>query len=107
MNFLKIAAIAALSVSTAFAQLVTPQGRLSLSSTEPVMNSDVTNATALYYVAYVGTLVPVQSSIGWTNQQTASLPLALTLDSSVQTSGNIYDIFMFVDTYTGGESGAR
>jgi hypothetical protein len=101
MKSLKIAALAALVAlfsTAALAQLLTPQGRLSLSSTQAVMTSDVTGAGTIYYDAYVGTLVPstLSNTNTWVNNQSAALPLTLTLTSS-QTSGNIYDIFLFIN----------
>jgi hypothetical protein len=106
MKLLKISAFlasAAFLANAAFAQLVTPQGRLSLSSTQAVMTSDVTGTNTIYYVAYAGTLVPGIINGTWYNQQSASLPLTLTLNSSVQTTGQVRDIYMFENTVTAAE----
>jgi hypothetical protein len=101
MTISKIAAlfvsIALLSVA-ALAQVAnTPQGRLSLSSTAAVMTADVTNGTAIYYLPYMGPFVPIRvdnsGSYTWSNWAVA--PMTLTLNSTQQTTGNIYDIFAF------------
>jgi hypothetical protein len=97
MTISKIASLVAFAVLFsvgALAQLFAPQGRLSLSSTNPVMAADVTAATAIYYDAYAGANVPVNYLGAWSNN-TLTLPVTLTLNSTQQTSGNIYDIFAF------------
>lgn len=94
MTISKIVAVAALVAffsAVALAQTPTPAGRLTLTSNTPVMTGDVTGATAVYYVTYNGNTIPVAqgTSIG----VTTFTSLTLTLSTTHQLSGNIYDIF--------------
>jgi hypothetical protein len=75
-----------------------PQGRLTLTSGVPVMTADATAQTSVYYTPYVGNLVPIESSTG-VNVYTFS-QLTMTLNSSYQTSGNLYDLFLFLNSGT-------
>lgn len=98
MNLLKIAVATALTVSAALAQTiphpVPPQGRLTLVSDTPVMTSDVTGATTVYYTSYVGGWLPIPVTPQTFTQ------ISLPLETTIQTSGNIYDIFA-VDVTSG------
>lgn len=98
MNLLKIAIAFALLVSAALAQTVVPQGRLTLTSNTPVMTGDVTGASIVYYTPYVGSYVPIYNGTSWSNYQISQLQL--TLSSTYQLSGYIYDVFLFLNAGT-------
>lgn len=82
-----------------FAQLLTPQGRLTLQSNTPVMTSDVVNTSTVYYTPYVGDTIPLGPAGTFANYTFSQL--TLTLNSSFQTAGNIYDVFVYKSTVTG------
>jgi hypothetical protein len=102
MTNLKIAVLlvmfAALSPFAAFAQIIPPGGRLTLTSNTPVMTGDVTNTSTIYYVPYVGNSLPIANGSSVANSTLNTSQLTLTLNSSYQTAGNIYDIFEFVSS---------
>jgi hypothetical protein len=95
MNILKIAVALALPLTAALAQTVFPQGRLTLTSNTPVMTSDVVGATTLYYTPYQGFLIPIATASNPVFSENEFNQLTLTLSSTGQTAGNIYDIFAF------------
>lgn len=72
---------------------VRPGGRLTLTSGTPVLSADVSNAGIVYYTPYTGNLVPVY--VGPTWQNIVFVEIALTLNATFQTSGNLYDVFLF------------
>jgi hypothetical protein len=76
----------------------TMQGRLTLVSNQPVMISDKTNATSVYYTPYVGNILQGYNGTNLGNETFTQMTLSL--DSTVQTSGNIYDLFTFQITGT-------
>jgi hypothetical protein len=78
---------------------VHPQGRLTLSSTLPVITSDTTAATSVYYLPYAGQIVPIYDGTALSNQSIGS-GLTMTLNTSNQTSGNVYDLFVFLNSGT-------
>ena len=73
-----------------------PQGRLTLTSGTPVMTTDATgtNAENVYYTPYQGNIVPIYDGTNMNSYATGELTMAL--DTSNQTSGNIYDLFVFL-----------
>lgn len=72
-----------------------PQGRLTLTTGVPVVASDVTAATAVYYTPYVGNIVPVYDGVQ-NNARTFSSDLQLTLNSN-HLANSIYDVFIYWD----------
>lgn len=83
-----------------------PQGRLTLSSGVPVMASDVTAATVVYYAPYCGSMVPIYD--GSTMVPTVFTQLSNTTTASstgkagpaaVTTNSN-YDLFVWNDSGT-------
>ncbi len=75
-----------------------PQGRLTLTSGTPVMTADVTAATDVYYTPYQGNQIPIYDG---TDMDTYSFgQLTMALNSSNQTSGNLYDLFVFLNSST-------
>lgn len=84
----------AVNATTAAAVVPSPQGRLTLTSGTPVLNQDVTAATAVYYTPYLGLLVPIYNGASFVPLSIVS-ELQLTLTSSYVAS-NIYDFFIFL-----------
>lgn len=74
-----------------------PQGRLSLVSGQPVINNGVTSASTIYYVPYIGPSLPIYNGIVWQNYCLIS-QLTLILNATQHTSGNLYDIFAFINS---------
>ncbi len=80
----------------------TPQGRLTLSSTSPVMTADATAQTTIYYLPYNGAIVPVYNGAQFVNYLLGSSGISLALDSNsghtgYQASGSLFDIFAFMN----------
>lgn len=75
-----------------------PGGRLTLTSNKPVMTADVTGATSVYYTPYAAPFVPIYSAAGW--GEFGFSQLTMTLNATYQTSGNIYDLFLFNNSGT-------
>jgi hypothetical protein len=73
--------------------LPTPQGRLTLTSGSPVMNSDVTAGSSIYYTPYIGNIVPITTN-GTTFAARTFSELTLTLNVNHLTN-TLYDIFLF------------
>jgi hypothetical protein len=89
--------LAALLSVAAFGQaptIIPPEGRLTLTSNTPVMTGDVTSATTIYYAPYLGNSMPSSNGTSFSNS-TFNSQLTLTLNSTQQTAGNVYDIFTF------------
>lgn len=74
-----------------------PQGYLTPTSATPVITTDVTSATAVYYTPDVGNLVPIWNGVRFV--PTVFTELTLTLSSSHSASG-IYDVFIFSNNGT-------
>jgi hypothetical protein len=83
----------AINAATSANVVPAPQGRLTLTSGTPVINGDVTAATAVYYTPYVGDDVPIYNGTSFIPQSIVS-ELQLTLTSS-HVASNIYDLFIF------------
>ena len=81
------------------ATIVQPQGRLTLTSGQPVMQSDVTGASTIYYTAQLGDQYPWYNGSAWAMQAFSS-DLSVTLDSTNTASGSLYDIFGYVNSGT-------
>lgn len=73
-----------------------PQGRLTLISNTPVMTADATAQTNVYYTPYQGNIVPIYD--GANMQFYAFGQLTMALNTSNQLSGNIYDLFVFINS---------
>lgn len=72
------------------ANAVTPQGRLTLSSTLPVPTSDVTAATTLYYLPYNGGYISIYNGTAWGLIQIPSAGVNISVPSTTNTN---YDVF--------------
>lgn len=74
----------------------TPQGRLTLTSSTPIMASDTTATSSVYYTPYIGTQIPIYNGTSFINNVFAQL--TMTLNASNNTSTNLYDLFVFLNT---------
>ena len=86
--------IAATGAAVPTTSLSPPQGRLTLVTGVPVMTSDQTAKTHVYYTPYVGAVVPVYSGSAWA-LTTLSADLDMALDTTNQLVENVYDLFVW------------
>ncbi len=82
----------AVNASTAAAVVPPPQGYLTLTSGVPIIPSDVTAATSVFYTTYVGNLVPIYNGSSFIPTVFTELTLAL---NAAHAASNIYDVFVF------------
>jgi hypothetical protein len=82
----------AINASSATPAVPHPQGRLTLSSATPVITTEVTAATAVYYTPYIGNLVPIYNGTLMVPTEFSELTLSLVASHALNT---IYDIFVF------------
>ena len=80
------------------ADIMPPQGRLTLTSDVPVMVSDVGPGTAIYWTPYVGQYTPIYD--GSYFRSVASGEISLGLSATNHTNGNRYDLVAFLNTGT-------
>ena len=92
MTISKIAALLALALFpiVAFAQILAPQGRLTLVTGTPVMTSDVVGASTLYYTPYVGNSLPISNGTSLSNGTFSELSLDVATSAS---TGQIRDVY--------------
>lgn len=80
------------------------QGRLTLSTGTPVMVSDVTSATTVYYTPYVGQYVPLYDGASWTMTDTGGELSQATTDTTkspaAMAADSLYDMFVWDDSGT-------
>jgi hypothetical protein len=86
------AAWTALNASAATATVVPPQGYLTPTSGTPVILSDSSAATAVYYTPFKGNLVPIYNGARHIPTEFAELTLTLVSSHALST---IYDVFAF------------
>jgi hypothetical protein len=83
------------------ALLLTPQGRLTLTTAVPVTTSDVTAAATVYYIPTRGTFVPIYDGTRFViSDIAAELSLALdatNTDTGYHQSGKNFDLFLVND----------
>jgi hypothetical protein len=80
-----------------------PGGRLTLTSGTPVMASDVTNATSVYYTPYQGAVVTLYDGSAWYDYTFAELTNTLsdnTKNPAAAAADNNYDLFVWNDSGT-------
>ena len=82
----------AVNASAATAAVPVPQGRLTPTSGTPVISSDASAQTAVYYANYTGNLVPIYSGSSMIPTEFAQLTLTL---ASQHVASTIYDVFVF------------
>lgn len=75
-----------------------PQGRLTLVSGTPVMNTDETAKTSVFYTPYVGNKVPISTN-GTSFKVRSFSELTLTLVAN-HLASTIYDVFLFDNSGT-------
>lgn len=83
--------------------LFAPTGRLTLTTAVPVLASDVTAATTVYYSPYVGGAIMLYDGADWKAYSYAELSQALsdaTKSPSAAGASKIYDMFVWVDGST-------
>lgn len=71
-----------------------PQGRLTLTSGSPVMTTNVTATSAIYYGTFIGNLLPIGG-------QLYTIPndqIQCTLDTTNHANANLYDLFCMIST---------
>lgn len=89
------------SAQTSSAAFV-PQGRLTLSSSLPVLTGDATAQGTVYYLPYVGQKVPVYNGNIFSAYDIGAAGLSIVLDSNAahggyQQSGKNFDLFLFIN----------
>lgn len=81
----------------------TPGGRLTLSSATPIMTSDVSNSTSIYYTPYIHDKVPIYNGTNWIITTFTELTNTTTDNTknpaAVGASSN-YDLFVWSDSGT-------
>jgi len=77
---------------------ITPGGRLTLTSNTPVMNAAATAQSTVYYAPHVHAYVPIYDGSSWA--MTAFTQRSLSLNSTDNVSGSLYDVFVFDNSGT-------
>lgn len=80
------------AVATVLATPLTPGGRLTLTSNTPVLAADATAQGTVYYAPYVNARLPLYTGSVWAMR--AFSQMSLVLNSTDNTSTNLYDIFV-------------
>lgn len=82
---------------------VTPGGRLTLTTAVPVLTSDVTAATTVYYTPYIHNRVPLWDGSAWTLTEVDEVSQTLadtTKSPAAATTSSNYDMFVWDDEGT-------
>lgn len=82
----------AVNATTAASVIPAPQGYLTPVSGTPVISSDSTGATQVYYTPYVGNLIPIYNGTSFVPTIFSELSIALVAQHA---SNTIYDLFVF------------
>lgn len=82
----------AINSSSAAAVILPPQGYLTPTTGTPIIPSDVTSATTVYYTPYIGNLIPVYNGTSFTPTVFSELSCALV---SAHAANTVYDFFVF------------
>lgn len=83
--------------ATPVSNVITPQGRITLTSGLPVLTGDVSAATSAYYTPYVGNTIAIYNGTAWTSYQFSELTLSI---PSSRLANTIYDSCIFDDSGT-------
>jgi hypothetical protein len=75
-----------------------PTGRLTLSSTAPVMTADSVNATTIYYLPYVGQNVVTYNGTNWTEQDIGSSGVSLALSTTNMPTSEVFDVYASIQS---------
>ena len=92
-NNLSDVASAGTSLSNLGVISITPQGRLTFSSTLPVITTDYIAQTVIYYLPYVGQIVPVWNGTNFTLQSIGATGVSLTLNTTNMPSTQVFDVY--------------
>ena len=82
----------AINASAATPAVPPPQGRLTPTSSTPIITTEVTSGTAVYYTPYVGNLVPIYNGTSMIPTEFSELTLSLVASHAANT---LYDVFVF------------
>jgi hypothetical protein len=74
-----------------------PQGRITLTSLTPVLVSDVSAGTTVYYTPYIGSLIPIYDGTTFSITQFTELTMAM---NSNHVASTLYDFFVINDAGT-------
>jgi len=77
--------------------IIEPQGYLTLTSSTPIIPSDVTAATAIYYTPFKGNQIPIYNGSSFILTAFAELTLGLVAS---HTASTLYDVFVINDSAT-------
>lgn len=80
--------------------IILPQGRLTLVTATPVMTSDQTGKTSIFYTPYLGKFVPIWNGFEYVTTPFSELTLALDSDSGhtgYHQTGKNFDLFVVND----------
>lgn len=77
-----------------------PQGRLTLISGSPVMSTDSTSSTTVYYSTYQGNQVPVWDGSAMQSLTIGSDEISVVLDATNQPANFLYDVFAWSNSGT-------
>lgn len=83
--------------------MVTPGGRLTLSSATPVMTSDVSNSTSIYYTPYVHDKIQIYDGTNWavtTFTELTNTTTDNTKNPAAVGANSNYDLFVWNDSGT-------
>ena len=78
--------------------ILPPAGRLTPTTATPVIKTDVTAATRLYWTPYNGNGTPIYNGTAFNN--TTSAEIFADLTAGAQASGGIYDVYKFLSSGT-------
>ncbi len=70
-----------------------PGGRVTLSSSSPVMTADVSDVGTIYYLPYTGQNIPVYDGANWGEQDIGSSGLSLTLSATNMPTTEVFDLY--------------
>jgi hypothetical protein len=82
---------------------VIPNGRLTLTTVTPVLSSNVTGATSIYYTPYNGSLIPIYDGTNWLLYNFSELTNTTTNNTTnpaACTTNSNYDLFVWVNSGT-------
>lgn len=79
--------------------VLTPQGRLTLTTATPVMSSEAANQTTIYYTPYVGDRIPLYNGTEWENKLFTELSIAMAASANWAANKN-FDLFVANDAGT-------
>lgn len=80
-----------------------PQGRVTLRSGDPTMNTDTTNSSVIFYTPWLGVSVPIYNGSVWTMFTFAEMSQNLsdtTKSPAATVASSLYDIFVWNDAGT-------